>query len=118
MNMTSAARTSSGTTSHAVVEVVVAVETHVTLRGASAAGWVLKTNGTQSRRILSAGPKTQDRTKHAETGTVMSSGVELIPSVAVTSVWPKGASAVKMRSGINLVAARIAIAAGMRVLPK
>merc|ERR1719189_2562514 len=98
------------------------LETHVTPRAASAAGSVLRMSGTQCRRILSAGPKdrpkSQARIRRAKTGTVMSSGVELIPSVAVTSAWPKGASAVKMRLGTNSAAASTAIAAGMHVLPR
>merc|ERR1719414_1988907 len=75
-------------------------------------------SGTQSRRILSASPKHQALIRHAEIGMVMSSGVALIPSVAVTSAWPKTASAVKMRLGTNLVVASTAIAAGMHVLPR
>merc|ERR1712012_769005 len=116
ISMMSAARTRSGTTLHVMARVAVAVETHATPRGASVAGSVIQTSGTQSRLTQSA--EVLSRTRHASTDMVLSSGVHLTIFVAVTSAWPRVVSAAKMRTDTILLAARTAHVVAMHVQEK
>merc|ERR1719264_2033609 len=113
-----AVRTRSETILHAMGMEAVAVEMHATLKAANAARSVIRMSGTQSQRTQSARPRVQPRIRRAQTASVNNSGVHLSPSAAVTSAWPRKASAVKMRTGTILVAARKAHVAVMHVQGK